>query len=254
MEISLYAFDNGGTEATGSSTNFAVGGIEPNPAPDTTPPNVRLFLSDTTFINGGTIGPNTKLVALLSDKSGINVSTINPQNNIVATLDNKWSYVLNDYYQANQNNFQKGRISYPLDTLKKGMHQLTLRASDNYNNQASVTISFIVTDGTGITIGEFVNYPNPFNPNSQSTTFQFTHTRAGEDIEANLTIYELTGRPIRSIDYSVTASDYQVDLTRWNGENDQGIKLGAGIYVARLTVRSQDGSQNQRATKLIILN
>lgn len=254
-KLSLYAFENGGTEAAGYSTNFSVGGQEPNPPADTTPPEIKLFMSDTTFINGGTIGPNTKLVAQLSDQSGINVSSVSPQNNIIATLDNKWSYVLNDYYESAKNNFQKGSVTYPLDTLKKGAHQLSLKASDNYNNQASVTINFLVTEGSGIVIGDFGNYPNPFNSNSQSTTFHFTHTRAGEDLEATLMIYELTGRPVANINYSISSSEYQVDLAEWNGESSEGIKLNTGIYVARLSVRSMtDGSQNQKSAKLIILN
>ncbi len=253
-KLSFYAYTTDGTTATGAKTNFMVGGVESSPPPDITPPVIRLFVSDTTFVNDGTVSPNTQLVALLSDNSGINTASINPQNGIIATLDNKWSYVVNDYFVAARNNFAKGTVIYPLDTLKKGNHQLSLTASDTYNNRSTVSINFVVA-GSGISVNHFINYPNPFYADRESTTFQFTNSRAGEDLEATLIIYDLTGRPIANIGYSIPSSSYQVDLGTWNGENTDGIKFSPGLYVARLFVRSlADGSQNEQSTKLIILN
>jgi hypothetical protein len=252
-KLSMYAFQNDGTEATGFTSNFSVGGIDPNPSLDTAPPNIGLFVSDTTFIEGGTVGPNTQLVARLSDASGINIATANPQNNIIATLDNKWSYILNEYYVSDKDNFQKGIIIYPLDTLKKGQHTISLSASDTHNNRSTITTRFLVTDGSGISIGEFYNYPNPFNSVSE-TTFHFTHTRAGEDLDATIIVYDLTGKPLINIDYTIPNSAYQVDLTKWDGSVN-GTKIGPGIYAARLFVRSlADGSQSEHVIKLIILN
>jgi hypothetical protein len=113
----------------------------------------------------------------------------------------------------------------------------------------------VVSDGTGISITDFENYPNPFNSLAEPTTFQFYHTRAGEDLEATLTIYDLAGRPTSTIQYSIPISPYQVVLGEWNGASADGTKYSPGIYVARVSVRSlADGSQSAQATKLIILN
>ncbi|HLZ15430.1 MAG TPA: hypothetical protein VKQ08_00220, partial [Cyclobacteriaceae bacterium] len=181
--------------------------------------------------------------------------SLNPQNGLIATLDNKWSYDINDYYTSEKNDFTKGNVIYPLDTLKSGQHHLSLSASDVYNNRSTASVDFFVSDGSGLIIGDFGNYPNPFNPSAQPTTFYFRHTRAGEDLTATLVIYDITGQPLSTTEYSVPASPYQVDLGEWAGETGGGIKLGSGIYVARLSVRSEaDGSQNDRTTKLIILN
>ncbi len=254
-EINLYANADDQTEAIGASFNFMVGGQEATPSPDTTPPSIKLFLSDTTFINGGAVGSNTQLVSRLFDENGINTASINPQNNIVATLDGKWSYIVNDYYSSDKNNSRSGMIIYPLDTLAKGKHQLSLSASDTYNNRSTVTVNFVVSDGTGISISDFENFPNPFNSLTEATSFHFYQTRAGEDLEATLTIYDISGRPISTIQYSVPGSPYQVVLGQWSGANVNGINYSPGIYVARLSVRSlADGSQSAQATKLIILN
>jgi hypothetical protein len=254
-KLSLYANAMDATTATGGVTNFVVGGTEPSPPVDSTPPVIKLFLNDSTFVTGGTVGPNTKLVAYLSDESGINTAAYNPQNSMNATLDNKWTYLVNDYYSADGAGAQRGIVAYPLDTLKKGVHQLTLSASDTHNNRATASTSFVVTDGTSIYVNDFVNYPNPFNSSVESTTFHFSHTRSGEDLEATLVIYDMTGQPLTTIDYSIPSSSYQVDLVEWDGKTVSGTKFGPGIYVARLSVRSlADGSQNAKATKLIILN
>src|SRR6185369_7081423 len=162
-----------------------------------------------------------------------------------ATLDGKWSYVINDYYSAKKNDFQNGTIIFPLDTLAKGKHQLSLSASDTYNNRSAITVDFVVSDGTGISISDFGNFPNPFNSLTESTTFHFYHTRAGEDLEATLTIYDIAGRPTSIIQYSIPTSPYQVVLSEWDGMTGDGTKYSPGIYVARVSVRSlADGSQS----------
>jgi hypothetical protein len=253
-KLSLYATNKIGEDALGVSENFMVGGVD-NFAPDTEPPQIKLYIGDTTFINGGIVGPSTQLVARLSDSSGINISSQNPADNIIATLDDKWSYKLNDYYFSDKNNFTKGTVKFPLDTLATGAHKLTLKASDNFNNAASAVANFVVSDGSGITIGDFFCYPNAFNSNFQKVTFHFTHTRAGEDLEASVILYSLTGQQMATLDFKVNSSSYQVDLGEWNGENSDGMKFFPGLYVAKLSVRSlADGSKNERTTKLIIVN
>lgn len=253
-KLSFYAFQDDATEASGYANNFRIGGLESTTTTDTTPPEIRLYLSDSTFTNGGTVGPNTQLFARLSDASGVNVASIDSQNSIVATLDDKWSYVLNDFYTSDKNDAQQGTVIYPLDTLKKGTHTLALAASDTYGNRSSAVIDFVVTDGSGIAMSDFFNSPNPFYAFTE-TSFYFTHTRAGEDLDATLIIYDFTGKPLNHVQYSITASGYTVDLGKWNNMTEDGIKIGAGIYVARLFVRSlADGSQCDRTLKLIILN
>jgi flagellar hook assembly protein FlgD len=141
---------------------------------------------------------------------------------------------------------------YPVDNLEKGKHTLTLHASDTYNNRSSATVDFVVTDGNQIEIEEYVNYPNPFY---ESTTLEFTHTRPGEDLEAIMSIYDMTGKILLTQEFNVPASQYRVTLTEWDGKAANGTKLSMGIYVSKLSVRSLlDGSKNEQFTKLIILN
>lgn len=233
-------------------TNQNVGGLDNNPSPDTTPPQIKLFMGDTTFISGGIVGPSTRIVALLADDNGINITNSPEGKEIYFSLDNGPSQNVNDYYSSNADSYKTGMLVYPLDGLEKGKHTITLTASDTHNNTNSVTVPFVVTDGSSIEIEEFANYPNPFEGN---TTLEFTHTRPGEDLEVWVSIIDLAGNKILEQHFEVLASQYRVTLTEWNGRSASGTKLGRGIYVGKLSVRSLlDGSKNEQFTKLIVLN
>jgi hypothetical protein len=251
-KFSAFAYTKNGSVASGNSLNSMIGGVESNPATDITPPAVQLFLGDTTFIPGGIVGPNTRIVALLFDESGINISSQPTGNELTASIDDGEIIILNSYYSANLNTYKKGSVNFPLDGLEKGNHTLTLMASDTYNNRKISSVDFVVTDGVQIQVEEFNNYPNPF---SGSTTLEFTHTRPGEDLEALVTIYDLVGNVILNKTYDISSSQYRVTLGEWNGKSANGTKLGSGLYVGKVSVRSLlDGSKNEQFTKLIILN
>jgi len=251
-KFSAFASTDNGEYANGSILNNMIGGLESDPAMDNTPPTIRLFLGDTTFIPGGIVGPNTKIVALLEDESGVNISANPTGNEIMASIDDGPDVILNNYYYANLDTYKRGSINYPLDGLEKGKHTLTLSASDTYNNLTTATVDFVVTDGVQIEIEEFSNYPNPFY---ESTTLEFTHTRPGEDLEALLTIYDLAGKELLNQSFEVLSSQYRVTLSDWDGKSSTGTKLGQGVYLGKLSVRSLlDGSKNDQFTKLIILN
>jgi hypothetical protein len=253
-KMSLYAVDPvTGADAIGSSSDFKIGGSEPGAITESNPPQLRLFMGDTTFVNGGITTPDTWLVAHLTDDTGINISSYGIGNNIMATLDDDAeTFVLNDYYMASLDDPSSGWIHYPIKDLTPGRHRLTVRAWDVYNNSAEASIDFVVTDGETLVIESFGNYPNPF---VETTTLFFTHNRSGDDLQAQVFIYDLSGAMLKSQDLMITESDYRVDLLRVNSPDDFGKKLLAGLYLARLIVRSlTNGSKNEQVTKLIILN
>ena len=70
------------------------------------------------------------------------------------------------------------------------------------------------------------NYPNPFNP---STTIEFSLPEAGF---ADLVIFNLAGQKIREL-LSGTMSE-GIHSAVWNGRDDRGLPVSAGVYLARL--------------------
>jgi hypothetical protein len=240
-------------DAKGVDLDIKIGGTEKNVATDNTPPTIRLFMGDTTFIHGGITAPNTHLVVHLQDASGINISGYGVGNSIVATLDNdETTYVLNDYYRTDVNRYSSGWIEYPIKSLSPGRHSLTVKAWDVYNNPAEAKIDFIVTDGELLVIEDFGNFPNPF---LEKTMLFFTHNRSGDDLQAQLFIYSLSGEILKAFEISLPQSDYRQNLIELDNSEDVEKKLAPGVYLSRLIVRSlTNGSKNEQVTKLIILN
>ncbi|MBX2967463.1 MAG: type IX secretion system sortase PorU [Cyclobacteriaceae bacterium] len=252
-KLSLYAYDkNSEEEAAGYSTNFMIGSSESNPPTDTSPPEIKLYLNDLTFTNGGITGSAPTLIAQLADESGINISGYGIGNSIIAVLDDDETLVLNDYYIAEPNDYTKGTIEFTLPELKPGPHTITLRAWDTHNNPGLAKIDFRVSGTNALVIESFAGYPNPMRESAQ---LYFTHNQAGNDLEAVLMICDRTGQSVQEYTFSIQESAYEVNLLELSVSDNPGKKLAPGIYLARLIVRSlADGSKNERVTKLIVLN
>lgn len=252
-KLSLYAFDEKtGREAKGATTSFRVGGTARQPDNETTPPNIRLFIGDTTFVNGGITTGDSDLIAILHDESGINISDHNNEHSIRAWLDDQEPFVLNDFYISDVDTYKQGQVRFPLIGLAPGPHTLTLKASDVFGNTAENTIQFVVTDGQDIVIESFGNYPNPVR---DRTTLFFTHNRSGDDLKAQLFIFNVRGELMISGEVAIPNSDYHVNLLELNTLDHADKKLLPGVYLARLAVRSMtNGSKNEKVTKVIILN
>jgi hypothetical protein len=78
------------------------------------------------------------------------------------------------------------------------------------------------------TAGLDQNIPNPFNP---TTTIAF-YVPEGAPLKATLVVYDVTGARVRTLaDGVVPPGRHEV---RWNGTNDNGNRVGTGVYFYRL--------------------
>ena len=79
------------------------------------------------------------------------------------------------------------------------------------------------------------NYPNPFNP---TTTLRYD---LPVDAMVNITIYDIMGRSIKSLVNSNQTAGYR--SIRWDGRNNLGEGVSAGIYFYMLQTNSFTQSQ-----------
>ena len=239
-------------DKTGYNLDIKIGGINTNAVADVTPPKVRLYMNDESFVNGGITNDSPFFLAFLEDEHGINTAS-GIGHDIVAILDGDETkpYVLNDYYETELNNYTKGKIRYPFRNLTKGLHTITFKAWDVYNNFVTAEIQFVVADSEGVTLSNVLNYPNPF---VNYTQFWFSHNKPYEPLEVQVQIITITGKIVKTINQVVTTEGFLSREITWDGKDDFGDKIGKGVYIYKLTVRSTiSNNKAEKIEKLVIL-
>ena len=251
--MSFYAKKNNQLlDQTGINTDIKVGGINESAVADTTPPTVKLYMNDESFISGGITNESPILLALLEDENGMNTAS-GIGHDMVAILDGDESnpYLVTDYYETELDNYKKGRLKFPFRNLEKGLHTLTFKAWDVYNNPISAEIQFIVVGDETLTLKNVLNYPNPF---VSYTQFWFTHNRPFEPLEVQVQVMTVTGKVVWTKNQLINTEGFLSREITWDGRDDFGDKIGKGVYVYKLTVKStMTNKKTEKFEKLVIL-
>jgi len=250
-KLSLYAED-GAKDANGSFTNFIVGGTSNNTGNDHEGPQIKLFLNDEKFVNGGITNQNPVLIVKLSDSSGINTAGTGIGHDIVATLDNdnRKFFILNDFYQGDLDSYQQGVVRFQMPGLTPGPHSIKLKAWDVLNNSNEAILEFIVANDEAPALKHVLNYPNPF---STRTHFWFEHNKPGQPLAVRIQIMTITGRVVRTIHQTITTEGNRSAEIEWDGKDEYGDKLGRGVYLYILSITTGDKKKKEVIEKLVIL-
>lgn len=239
-------------QASGQNKTIILGGINPNAQIDDTPPQIRLFMNDSTFVNGGITDANPSVFAIISDNSGINTSSASIGHDISVMIDNNpnKTYSLNEYYQSDINSYKQGSVNYQIFKLDPGVHTVKLKAWDIQNNSTEKSIDFVVVENNDLTISHLLNYPNPFTTN---TNFYFEHNKPGVTLDILLQITTVSGKVVKTIHNQMNTVGYRSDPIHWDGLDDYGKPIGRGVYIYSLKIRTPDGKSIQKFEKLLIL-
>lgn len=236
----------------GYNTQIKVGGVNLTAPSDTTPPKVSLYMNDTNFVNGGITNESPIFLALLEDEHGINTAS-GIGHDIVAILDGDENnpYILNDYYETENNDFTKGKVSYPFMNLAPGLHTILFKAWDVYNNLITAEIQFVVIGDDDLSLEHVLNYPNPF---VNYTEFWFNHNRPFEPLDVQVQILTISGKLVKTINQTIVSEGFNSRDVKWDGKDDFGDRIGKGVYIYRLTVKSSfTGKKTEKVEKLVIL-
>jgi hypothetical protein len=239
-------------DKTGYNTDIKIGGINPNATADNVGPRVRLYMNDETFVNGGITNESPFLLALLEDENGINTAS-GIGHDIIGILDGDESkpYIMNDYYETELDDYTKGRVYFPYRNLAPGLHTITFKAWDVYNNPISAEIQFVVMGDETITLDNVLNYPNPF---VNYTEFWFSHNRPFEPLEVQVQVMTITGKIVWTKNQTVTTDGFLSREITWDGKDDFGDRIGKGVYIYKLTVKSTlTNKKAEKIEKLVIL-
>jgi len=253
-KISLYANDTlTFKEKAGYNIDITVGGIDENAPEDTTGPELKLFMNDESFIDGGNTNTSPNLIAVLSDISGINTSITAIDHDIIGVLDGDAlnPIVLNDFYETALDDFTKGKVTYRLRNLEVGAHTLKIKAWDTYNNSSEITLNFVVVSDAVLNLENVLNYPNPF---VNYTEFWFNHNKPNELLEVQIQIFTVAGKLVKTINQNIQTTGNLSRSIAWNGLDDFGNKIGKGVYVYKMRVNATETNLvSEKYEKLVIL-
>jgi hypothetical protein len=251
-KISLYAQD-GINDANGFSNSIVIGGISTTLSPDNQGPEIKAYLNDDKFVNGSIANANPILLLELADSSGINTGSSGIGHDIVATVDNNNSqyFVLNNFYEAGLDNFQKGTVRFQLPQLSAGHHTLKIKAWDVVNNSSEYVLDFTVVNTEELRIDHVLNYPNPF---TTRTFFWFEHNQPGTDLSVKVEIFTVSGKLIKTISQTINTIGNRSNEIEWDGRDEYGEKIGRGVYVYRLRVKTPNGKTANKWERLVVLD
>jgi hypothetical protein len=250
-KINFYGHD-AVTDANGSFEDIIIGGSSDSLANDTEGPSMKIFLNDDNFVFGGTTDEDPQILVYVNDSSGINTIGTGIGHDLTAVLDNQSDspIVLNDYYEADKDSYQSGKIMYQLKSLEDGPHKLTVKVWDVYNNSSEDYTEFIVASSEEFILKHLLNYPNPFTTH---TSFYFEHNQPGTELDILIQIFTVSGKLVKTIEMQQTATGYRCGPIDWDGLDDFGSRIGRGVYIYRLKVRTTTGQSIEKFEKLVIL-
>ena len=113
---------------------------------------------------------------------------------------------------------------------------LTFSGAKDVSNIIAFGTSYSLRNaGLDSVVDGMVNYPNPFDSRTGSTTIYYKlKVTAGVEI----TIYDLFGNIVRTYDSSYNGPG--AETISWDGTNDSGKKVAKGGYICLLSVQTPE--------------
>ena len=249
--ISGYA-RSGDVDAHGYSEEFVIGGTAENPVQDDEGPVVELFVNDTLFRAGDVVHEDPWLFARVFDESGINTSGNGIGHDLKAVLDGDASrpYVLNEYFTADLDTYQRGSIRFPFQNLEEGPHELELKVWDVTNNSATATTHFVVASSEAVALERVLAYPNPA---TDRVTFRMTGNQACRQAQVKLDVFSVSGALMYEQTFAGEVLGFTDDVMSWDLRQTGGAPVVPGVYVFRVTWENEFGESAQYGDKLVVI-
>ena len=184
LRMQLYATHSAGiTDAIGIYDSLFVNAFSENISTDTTGPIFeKVYINDTLnqYKQNTWINANANLLISLKDSSGIQTSGNSLGHDLSLVIDGETQspFILNNYYTADVNTYQSGKIKFALPTLSEGPHQFIIKAWDLIGNSNKDTINVMVPNSRVLSVKNLINYPNPVG-SSTRFSFEISQLREG---------------------------------------------------------------------------
>ena len=245
--IVYYAYDRqNAADGIGHYHDFVIGGSSSSWVVDSVGPTIRMWLNNPRFTSGDETFEDPHFYASIYDENGINTAGAGIGHDLLLVVDNdiKQTYVMNDYFTANNGSYTSGEVSFKFTAMPEGGHSLFFRAWDLLNNSSSATLNFQVVKDLSPTIYSLTTYPNPVR-SSEILYMHLDCDREESICQITLRVYDTAGRMV----FQRTQTD-DADI-EWNlGQ----MAVAGGIYIYQFEIQTTTSKPTIKQGKLIILN
>ncbi|MBD3181558.1 T9SS type A sorting domain-containing protein [Candidatus Poribacteria bacterium] len=194
-------------------------------------PSISITIGDQNFTDGDVVSMEPTIQALLYDDNGIDVINQNPvisisrdRGEFQQALDDQYSV----YWTAESNEVS---VNYWPGKLEPGEYEVMLSVQDFNGNQTEETAKFVVKREFELTKDTLMNYPNPFE---RETDITFHLTSLAE--EGIIKIYTVSGRLIKTLEAKHLVNFVNI---HWDGKDENGNEVANGVYYYKLRLKSE---------------
>jgi flagellar hook assembly protein FlgD len=82
----------------------------------------------------------------------------------------------------------------------------------------------------------------------------FEHNQPGTRLDIQIQIFTISGKLVKTIETFSNNDGFRIDGITWDGRDEYGDKIGKGVYIYKVKVKSQEGAIAEKFEKLVILN
>lgn len=231
-------------EAVGHYEDLVIGGSSSLIAKDSTGPDLHIYLNSPAFQSGDETYEFPHFYADIYDENGINTVGTGIGHDLLLVVDSdpKQTYVLNNYFNAKNNSYQAGQVSYKMAEQTEGAHTLTFRAWDMFNNSSTASLNFQVVKGLDPNIYSVTTYPNPVT-STGVVNVEVLFDQQDDVLETIVYLYDVSGKLMH------THTQNNIDGIRWNMGH---LSVNPGIYVYQVKIKTTSSDLVSKAGKIIV--
>lgn len=255
--LSLYATADGKSDlrqAAGLSRDIYAYGYDDTTPDDSVPPVVHsLVLNGDGFKDGQKVNPDPMIIATISDNIGINLSGVGVGGKMSVTIDGRETFFdAANYFVPDAvptAGAVSGTLTYQLEGLAAGQHQVRLRVWDIDNNFADATVSCNVVPDLAPKLYEVFTSPGPARDKAQ---FYVRHNRPDQLLNVTVNVYNLMGALVWTGSSSGRSDGGVSTPVTWDLKDLNGTRVARGIYVYRAEVSTEGSSSSTASRKLAV--
>lgn len=237
LKLQLYAY-NDSIDASKQFESIYIRNTTKQINTDTVGPKINAYVQSSSFKQGDWVTAPANLIVALRDSAGIQSSGNVLGQDLKLIIDDSiaTSINLNTYFTYDLNQYQAGKIQYPLPFLMEGKHKLIVKAWDLLGNLSKDTLRIEVPSSNANIIRNLTITPNPVQSNAK-ISFEIKNSK--DPVTGTLEVFDQTGKR-QFLSFLQKPPMGNKIVIEWDGRNKEGGIVPPGLYIYRVKIRQNE--------------